>query len=88
MIRPIFTELALFATPFVLYALFLWVTKRGGVLDLANWPLTHVYWLLIAAFLLVIGSFLVLAQWGAAPPRSTYVPAHIEDGKFVPGHTK
>jgi hypothetical protein len=88
MIRPIVTELALFATPFVLYALFLWVTKRGGVLDLANWPLKHVFWLLIAAFLLVIGSFLVLAQWGGAPPRSTYVPAHIEDGKFVPGLTK
>lgn len=88
MIRPVFTELALFATPFVLYALFVWVSKQGGVMNRANWPLPHVFWLLIAAFLLVIGSFLFLAQWGAAPPRSTYVPAHIEDGKFVPGQTK
>ena len=50
--------------------------------------MSHVAWLLIAAFLLVIGSFVVLAQWGGAPPHSTYVPAHIEDGKFVPGQTK
>ena len=88
MIRPVLTELALFFTPFALYALFLWGTKRGGVLDLANWPMPHVLYLLIAAFLLVIGSFIVLAQWGGAPPGSTYVPAHIEDGKFVPGQTK
>jgi heme/copper-type cytochrome/quinol oxidase subunit 3 len=88
MIRPVLTELILFAVPFALYALFVWVTKRGGVLERANWPLSHVLWLLIAAFLLVIGSFLVLAQWGGAPPRSTYVPAHIENGKFVPGETK
>jgi hypothetical protein len=30
------------------------------------------------------GSFLVLAQFGRAPAGSTYVPAHIEGGKFVP----
>jgi hypothetical protein len=47
-----------------------------------------VLYLLIAAFLLVIGSFIVLAQWGGAPPGSTYIPAHIEDGRFVPGQTK
>ena len=26
--------------------------------------------------------------FSGAPPRSTYVPAHIEDGKFVPGVEK
>jgi hypothetical protein len=88
MIRPFLTELVLFFAPFALYALFLLAVKRGRVLDLANWPLKTVFWLLIAAFLLVIGSFIVLAEWGGAPPRSTYVPAHIEDGKFVPGQTK
>jgi hypothetical protein len=89
MIRPVATELVLFLTPFVLYALYLlWTTKQGGVLNRANWPLTHVFWLLLAAFVLVIGSFIVLAQWGGAPPGSTYTPAHMEDGKFVPGQTK
>jgi hypothetical protein len=88
MIRPVATELALFLAPFVLYALFLWMTKRRGVLDRANWPLRRVYWLLVAALALVIGSFVVLAQWGGAPPGSSYVPAHMDDGKFIPGQTK
>ena len=88
MIRPVLTALVLFFIPFALYALFLWATIRGGVLNRANWPLGHVLWLLIAAFVLVIGSFIVLAQWGGAPPGSTYIPAHVEDGKFVPGQTK
>jgi hypothetical protein len=33
-------------------------------------------------------SFLVLAEFGGSPPGSTYVPAHIEDGKFVPQTTR
>jgi hypothetical protein len=88
MIRPVLIELVLFFVPFAFYALFLWVTKRGGVLDRANWPPTHLLYLVIAALLLVIASLIVLAEWGGEPPRSTYVPAHIEDGKFVPGQTK
>jgi hypothetical protein len=88
MIRPFFTELILFLTPFALYALFLWATKRGGVLETGNWPLTRVLWLAMAAFLMVIASFIVLAHWGRIPPGSTYVPAHMENGKLVPGETK
>jgi hypothetical protein len=87
MVRPILTELALFLTPFVLYVVYLWAT-RAGVLDASQWPLARVAWLLIAAFVLMIGSFIVLAEWGGAPPGSTYVPAHFENGKFVPGQTK
>ena len=33
----------------------------------------------------MIGSFIVLAHWGGEPPGSTYVPAHMENGKLVPG---
>jgi quinol-cytochrome oxidoreductase complex cytochrome b subunit len=87
MIRPVLTELALFLAPFAAYVLFLLLT-RGGVLDGMNWSLGRIGWLLMAAFVLMIGSFIVLAQWGGAPPGSTYVPAHIEDGQFVPGTTK
>ena len=49
------------------------------------WPLPTIAWLTIAAFVLMAGSFIVLAQWSGAPPKSTYTPAHIENGKFVPG---
>jgi hypothetical protein len=84
MIRPIFTELALFLAPFVAYALFLWAT-RAGVLDVSAWSLPRLMWLTITALVLVIASFLVLAQFSGAPPGSTYVPAHMENGQLVPG---
>lgn len=87
MIRPVATELVLFLAPFVLYAVFLWATK-AGVMDLQSWPLARVLTLGIIAVLLVLGSFLYFAHFSGAPPGSTYVPAHIEDGKFVPGYTK
>jgi len=87
MIRPVLTEVALFLAPFAVYAIFL-VATRAGVVDPKSWTLRRLGWLLIAALLLMVGSFVVLAQWGGAPPGSTYVPAHFEDGKFVPGQTK
>jgi Family of unknown function (DUF6111) len=84
MIRQVAIELALFLTPFIAYALFLWAT-RAGVLGASAWPLPHLMWLTIAALLLVIASFVVLAQFGGAPPGSTYIPAHLENGRLVPG---
>jgi hypothetical protein len=84
MIRPALTELALFLSPFVAYALFLWAT-RARVIDAESWTFNVLVWLTITAFGLMIGAFLVLAQFSGAPPGSTYVPAHVEDGKFVPG---
>jgi hypothetical protein len=87
MIRPVFTEVILFLAPFVLYAVFLWA-RKAGVMDLESWPLSRIAWLTIAALVLVVGSFIYFAHFTGAPPGSTYVPAHIEDGKFVPGTTK
>ena len=73
--------------PFVLYAVFLWATK-AGVMEPESWPLSRLAWLAIVALVLVIGSFIYFAHFTGAPPGSTYVPAHIEDGKFVPGQTR
>ncbi len=87
MIRPILTEIALFLTPFVIYAAFLLAT-RAGVLDPASWSPRVLIWLTAAAFLLMIGSFLILAHFSGAPAGSDYVPPHMEDGKLVPGHIK
>jgi hypothetical protein len=87
MIRPIFTELALFLTPFVAYAIFLWST-RAGVLDLSAWSTPRLAWLAIAALGMVIASFLFLAEFSGAPPGSTYVPAHMENGRLIPGVEK
>jgi hypothetical protein len=87
MIRPVLIEVALFLTPFVLYVLFLWAT-RAGVLHPQHWSLSRLIWLIATAFILMIGSFLVLAEFSGAPPGATHVPAHLENGKFVPGTVK
>ena len=87
MIRPILTELLMFVTPFALYALFLWGTK-AGVLHPDSWPLSRVLTLIIVALSLMVVTFFYFAEYTGAPVGSTYVPAHMENGKFVPGQTK
>ena len=66
MIRPILTQLALFAAPFVAYAAFLWAT-RAGVFHPDSWPLATVAWLSAAATILVAGSFVLLASYSGVP---------------------
>lgn len=82
--RSLATEALLFLTPFALYVLFLGAT-RAGVMDPKAWPLSRVIWLAICAFCLMIGSFIYLANYTGAPPGSAYVPAHMENGRLVPG---
>jgi hypothetical protein len=74
-IRPILIELVLFLTPFALYAVFL-IATRAKVFERANWPSNRVFVLA------------VIAVFGGAPPGSTYEPAHVQNGKFVPGRTR
>jgi len=81
------TEVGLFLVPFALYAAFLAAT-RSGVLQPKAWSLPRLAGLVFVSLLLMFGSFLVLAQFSGAPPGSTYVPAHVEGGKFVPGATR
>lgn len=87
MIRPILTEVGIFLIPFALYAAFL-VATRSGLLVRSSWPLHVVARLLIGALVLVVISFILLAHYSGAPPDSTYVPAHLENGKLVPGVEK
>jgi hypothetical protein len=85
MIRQVLTELSLFLSPFIAYAIFLWAT-RAGVLKPESWPLRTVTLLTAAALVLVAASFVMLTS--GVPPGSTYVPARMEDGRLVPGTTK
>jgi hypothetical protein len=87
MIRPAFTEIGIFLIPFAVYALFL-VATRSGLLVQSSWPVHIVGRLALGALLLVVISFVVLAHFSGAAPNSTYIPAHIENGKFVPGVEK
>jgi len=84
MIRPALIEVLLFLAPFAAYAGYLFVT-RSGVVAAESWPVRHVMSLAVIALVLVAGSFIFFAHFSGAPPGADYVPAHIEDGKFVPG---
>jgi hypothetical protein len=87
MIRPILTELFLFVMPFALYVAFLWAIK-ADVLHPDSWPASRIAGLTIVALILMAISFFYFAEYSGAPVGSTYIPAHIEDGKFVPGTQK
>ena len=87
MIRPALTEVGIFLIPFAVYALFL-IATRSGLLAQKSWPVPMIAKLALGSLLLVLVSFILLANFSGAPPNSTYVPAHIENGKFVPGVEK
>jgi len=87
MIRPVLTELALFLAPFAAYAVFLWFTQ-ASMFERIHWHPKILASLAIVALVLMIGSFVVLAHFYGAPPGSTYEPAHMEDGRLVPGRTR
>jgi hypothetical protein len=86
MVRPILFELVLFLTPFAVYAFLLWA-KNHGVLDPEHWPLRTVVGLTAAALLLMAASAVLAAVFSGDTPGSVYVPAHVEDGRVVPGTT-
>ena len=87
MIRPAFTEIGIFLIPFAVYALFL-IATRSGLLMQSSWPVHVIAKLVLGSLLLVVLGFVLLAHFSGAPPNSTYIPAHIENGKFVPGAEK
>jgi Family of unknown function (DUF6111) len=87
MIRRLATEIGLFLAPFIVYAAFL-VLTRAGLLDPEAWTSRRVTNLVIVSLALMAGSFFAFAYFSGAPPGSTYVPAHVEEGKLVPGVTR
>jgi len=87
MIRPALIEVLLFIAPFAAYAAYLFFT-RSGVVAAESWPVRHIMSLTIVALLLVAASFVVFTHFSGSPPGSDYVPAHIDNGKFVPGTIK
>jgi len=87
MIRPVLTEVGIFLIPFAVYAIFL-IATRSGVLAQSSWPAHLLAKLVLGSLLLVVISLILLAHFSGAPPDSTYVPAHVENGRLVPGAEK
>ena len=87
MMRPAFTEVGIFLIPFAVYALFLIATRTGLLLQ-TSWPVHVLAKLVLGSLVLVVISFILLAHFSGAAPSSTYIPAHIENGRLVPGVSK
>lgn len=85
MSRAIIEEILLFLIPFALFAAWLAVRRRSPFRRV-HWD-GHVSWLLIAGMAVAFGW---LVYTGLTAPRGTgpYVPAHMENGRFVPGRVE
>jgi len=78
-------DLAIFLIPTLGFWLYVQVLKlQKGEGDL---PLTPVLLLTISGLALVALSLLALGLPQAHAPGEVYEPAHMEDGKLVPGRT-
>ena len=87
MIRPAFTEVGIFLIPFVVYTLFL-IATRSGLTGQTSWPVHIITKLGLVALLLVAISLVLLTRFSGGHPNSTYIPAHVENGRLVPGVEK
>ncbi len=83
MTRAVIQGLILFLLPFVLFAAYLVVRRRNPLIS-SHWSDQSV-WLTIAGLSFVVIS---LIATGLLDERrtGTYVPAHVENGRVIPGH--
>lgn len=81
--RPIFYEVILFAIPFALYAL--WLFMRHGVdpTRRAAWRDAPFVALVVGALILTIAGMVAVGHLDKAPAGSAYQPARLENGKLV-----
>ncbi len=78
---------ALLVLPLAVYLLYIRFVRRHQAVEPA-WRETPWLWLMVAGLVLLTLSFLTLGLVGGDPPGGTYVPAHVEDGKLVPGQVR
>jgi hypothetical protein len=85
MIRYIW-EVFLFLSPFAAYAVYLKLRGLGWRTP-ERWMGVPLAWLIGVGISLVAASLFIAALTGGHDPSGTYVPAHMEDGRLVPGQT-
>ena len=85
MIRVVLTNLALLLLPFILFAIYAWLTNRrarkGGMW--VDAPLTI---LSLLGVVLVASMVVYFISFEGAAPGGTYTPPSFQDGKLQPGH--
>lgn len=84
MARALFETILLFSVPFVLFA-FVLLTRRQRVFERSIWQDKASLLTMIGLILAILG----ILWFGLNKQQSgTYVPPHMENGRFVPGQFK
>jgi Family of unknown function (DUF6111) len=84
MLRVLLEPALLFALPFAVYVLYMSVRRRYPF-AVEAWSHSRVATLALAG--LAVAAIGVIALGALAPrQQGAYVPAHIENGRLVPGH--
>ena len=84
--RALLEPTAFFVAPFAVYVVYLLARGRHP-LKPVHWPGSAVVSLTIAGLLVAIAGMLYLG-FEANHQTGAYVPAHVENGKVVPGQFK
>jgi len=84
--RALLEPAAFFVAPFILYVIYLLARGRHP-LKPAHWPNATVVSLTIAGLAVAIAGMLWFG-FEHDRPTGAYVPAHVENGKVVPGQFK
>jgi len=82
MTRALLESIGLFLTPFVCYAAFLMFRTRHPLIA-ASWSRGALSWLTLAGLALAMAGLASLALFG--PEQGAYTPAHVENGRLLPG---
>lgn len=83
MSRALLEALGLFITPFALYVALLIFRARHPLIA-ASWSRGALSWLTLAGLALAIGGLVYAGMSGSE--QGAYTPAHVENGRLVPGH--
>lgn len=84
MIRAAAESLAFFLVPFAAFALYLAIRRRNPV-SVDHWTTSTAASLSLAGLALAALAILLFGLMEDRP-HGAYLPAHVEDGRLVPGH--
>lgn len=84
MIRIVFTYVVPFVAPLIGWYLWVRYFNKAAAPETTGWRKAPWHWLAVAGVGAVVAVLLVTAPPGGEP-NQVYEPAHVRDGKVVPG---
>lgn len=86
MLRVILEPALLFLSPFLAYTIYLYLRNRYPF-EVDHWTRSAVSSLALAGLAIAVAGIFLLGFFSERH-EGTYVPAHIENGRLVPGRTE